>query len=920
MMDKIEFASQLQHRLEEYDTIKIEIFDLNIYSSRFGVRQDCTSIRLNLPQLVDTDPQVYDIAITDPNHLNEDGMPYLVGLIPINHVIKFPLDLSKDCITDWLSMRSIDSSCIQIELYSCLYPSEALTKMLPSKAQILKVPVCFGFVSIPLAGLLNTDSFDCLVTCQLTADNATFTAVRTRMKYLNLSLDNILMHQDEKVKMGTITMRLKLQSSTLQQSLDSLNKSALDTSLAPEPRCDVPVPSPFTEREATISEDLENATQLLSVDHQYILPSRVNDNSSHSYEIQNISHNISHNVSQSDQDELISIGKLDEFSLEENDINLASSPNDLESNIIESLESTDNIPTNNECLSRLDIIDTTMLLEEMPLRISILQFEKSLTDIEIQKQTSVDSVDDTYDDKSETNEINNELMNYSPHGPKESEYASSFPYQPSDLTLANDLKDSTTDGICEHAGMSPSINITEEQYNYKKLDMPDIYPSYEINFTEDVGKYTSVSEGGLSNQNHIFQEGSASSSGDEELLKDFENYDDCLSLCNIEEDFDDSNENIIDALSTTHSVVNDSPLSCEYSDESSEESYELSCDSDASNIVGVYALSNSDDDKDDSLDSVDENLIDSVIQNLNSSVASFYKDELVAILNLTCGSIESNDEVSSDVLKSSGLLVDSATQTMVDDPIIMYDMDVQVDEVLNNSFNSISEKGVEVTSQDIDTQTIAFYVNAFNSCSLNEKETLTSTEEVLRFNNSESPLDEVTHNNHCEETENIFENDIVDESLDVSFNDMLASTLINSRCEPSSEKHSDHILVKEKSLVNDTLSDLHDEIIDSISKSEVVPVVKDDSLIDHNISNSIIYSIEDEQSSFLTDSLSMSRKLSKYVPKDINSAINELRRQALLRDKKPDNKFDITNMKSRWFLKEESLRVSRCMARRFTPE
>lgn len=233
---------RLMQRLQTCNRLEVSALNLMINSVKYGLRKDSTYIHIRPP----LSGVVYAASSSNPaamssrvvaiplHDLKEKYIPRTTPISQINQKIlktdkklslqeffsgsidlndirhDFPIQMTDKCLQDWLANRSSDDSCIRIELHSLLYPIASLNQTSSkTKPKLSPQPVCFGYVDVPLSGLINTESLDAIVTCQLTADAATLASVTDRLSSLPTGSQR-LYRSNLSSKMGSITLRLCL--------------------------------------------------------------------------------------------------------------------------------------------------------------------------------------------------------------------------------------------------------------------------------------------------------------------------------------------------------------------------------------------------------------------------------------------------------------------------------------------------------------------------------------------------------------------------------------------------------------------------------------------------------------------------------------------------------------------------------------
>ena len=187
-----------------------------IYSARYGVRRDCTHIAIR-PPLGCTLPanQLASVLIPltelDPNKEERKRKKsllgdYFVGDCIMDENAKFPILLDDVIISKWMDAK--EEGCLRIELYSYMVsPNSSARQSLSAN------PVCFGYINIPLAGLLCTETLDAVVNCDIQVEADTHASVISRMRSMPYS-NSIDFSKPLGMKMGSLSIRLSILSSS----------------------------------------------------------------------------------------------------------------------------------------------------------------------------------------------------------------------------------------------------------------------------------------------------------------------------------------------------------------------------------------------------------------------------------------------------------------------------------------------------------------------------------------------------------------------------------------------------------------------------------------------------------------------------------------------------------------------------------
>ena len=192
--------SQVMNLLSQIKYLTIDIKQILIYSTNFGIRKGASYFIVKGPLGTLTNDSVLSSVVLTLNELNEIESfveenknakkrgalnDYFVGLKKLRgkqHC--FNIRLTNDIIKCWMQSERAGGGydgCIKLELYS--YLSSPHNQVLKLRNE----PLPYASVYIPLSNLLTAPRFDATVTCDLVMNKATNLAVAARMKALPYS-------------------------------------------------------------------------------------------------------------------------------------------------------------------------------------------------------------------------------------------------------------------------------------------------------------------------------------------------------------------------------------------------------------------------------------------------------------------------------------------------------------------------------------------------------------------------------------------------------------------------------------------------------------------------------------------------------------------------------------------------------------
>ena len=224
-------TQRVMDKLMRCNGLQVSIQHLLVFSARFGLRRDSSHFILRPPLGVNAssedkgaanamEPSSHFIAL--PELDDEQQQPiysdtavrrkankglqrdYFVGGIDLNHHHCFPLCLTDKVVREWMEGGS--DGCIQLILYGYLFPPANT-----AKGHAFSDPVVFGSATIPLSGLLLSDSLDAIVTADLEADQSTLASVLGRARALPQG-HALLSSKPLGLTMGNVKLQLTLLS------------------------------------------------------------------------------------------------------------------------------------------------------------------------------------------------------------------------------------------------------------------------------------------------------------------------------------------------------------------------------------------------------------------------------------------------------------------------------------------------------------------------------------------------------------------------------------------------------------------------------------------------------------------------------------------------------------------------------------
>jgi hypothetical protein len=208
-------TQRTMEKLLQSTRLCINLTNFNVYSVKYGIRRDCTHIMLRGPigtKYSPNEPNYHliplpEIDVTSSERLlidskikaagsgaNKTGKlrDFFVGSVLLDKSINIPIDLNDKVIKQWIAGKRDGS--LRLELCSYLVSPNAPApktsqklKLIGLASSITTEPIKFGFVDIPLGGLLGTEELDAIVTCEIESDVSTQSLVEGRMSRLPYS-------------------------------------------------------------------------------------------------------------------------------------------------------------------------------------------------------------------------------------------------------------------------------------------------------------------------------------------------------------------------------------------------------------------------------------------------------------------------------------------------------------------------------------------------------------------------------------------------------------------------------------------------------------------------------------------------------------------------------------------------------------
>lgn len=200
--------------------LRIDLTKLLTYSAKFGVRKENSYLVITPPSgCAPLDNSVSSVTIPlpeleDPNselgkllrQTKKDSIKnFFVGTAELNHSIAFPLNINDRHLQEWL--HGGEDGCLKIELYSHILPPKpnyhmqnvpaghiphqptsrggAISNTAAKQQQVGVTPGVadrFGFVLLPMGGLLSIDTLTAVVSCEMQVDISTRSIVTNRME------------------------------------------------------------------------------------------------------------------------------------------------------------------------------------------------------------------------------------------------------------------------------------------------------------------------------------------------------------------------------------------------------------------------------------------------------------------------------------------------------------------------------------------------------------------------------------------------------------------------------------------------------------------------------------------------------------------------------------------------------------------
>ena len=207
-------SQKLLFKLQQAKYLRVSCSRISISSVRFAVRRKGSCLRVLPPRGVVFDAN-HSNTLMDMLTLNELELGtthrvvkstfdplfklksksallaerYFSGDADLQKSITFAIRLDDATVKAWLQSDGLDG-CIKIELLSSLSPVQVPAPTFGgvgkrTRTQRLAADlIVFGYVSIPLRGLLCSDDLDAIATCQLIADPTTLSSVLVREQAL----------------------------------------------------------------------------------------------------------------------------------------------------------------------------------------------------------------------------------------------------------------------------------------------------------------------------------------------------------------------------------------------------------------------------------------------------------------------------------------------------------------------------------------------------------------------------------------------------------------------------------------------------------------------------------------------------------------------------------------------------------------
>lgn len=247
-------SQRAMEKLKAVKYLNIHVSHLVIFSSRFGVRRECSQILIRgpsgsvIPAYQPTAKMIHlkELRYTEQEELqnfisrkhsatemskkgasNSGLRDFFVGNVDLNIFHSFQLELNDDVVREWL--QGTRNGCIKLELHSSVLPSAANHTHKNKSVSLRNEDTlqCFGFVYIPLNGLLNSEFLDAIFNCDLEVDASTHSSVASRMNALPFSRQ--LHGKPLSNKLGLVTARIYLSSTNLEQENANNNCSDKDS-------------------------------------------------------------------------------------------------------------------------------------------------------------------------------------------------------------------------------------------------------------------------------------------------------------------------------------------------------------------------------------------------------------------------------------------------------------------------------------------------------------------------------------------------------------------------------------------------------------------------------------------------------------------------------------------------------------------
>ena len=244
----MQYATQRSmKRLESVRALRITITQIHINSYRCGVRKGCGFLLLHPPSgcLYDRtespSTRVDLSAAFSPSSSHTDDSKrkfsdssrqwtppdkkvaqrqYISGDVNTHLTTIWPVQLSDAVLSQWLACER--GGLCEVELYSFLTP--------PTGKHNHSEPILFGRTSVPLGGILGTESLDAVVTCPIDAEAKVMEVVSSRIRKdpLYRGSNKYVPSNQESIRViGNITFRLTLLKDETEPPLTYSEKASI---------------------------------------------------------------------------------------------------------------------------------------------------------------------------------------------------------------------------------------------------------------------------------------------------------------------------------------------------------------------------------------------------------------------------------------------------------------------------------------------------------------------------------------------------------------------------------------------------------------------------------------------------------------------------------------------------------------------